>query len=442
MWSQTARSDAIVPAGPARRRSMWLVRTGARARHANGTANPVVQPGLLQIANRAADALGLFRRRLSMAEMISVAMRRTSLADFGDSSFEMPLQVLVNAYEDEADLSPFGRLAARWDTLRFLQNLLRLREAEKRVPAILEQPIIEPIFVTGMPRSGSTFLHHLLTQDPKNLAVRSWETVFPPIWPDRSAMTREQRIRKVDRQLASFTRLAPELPSLHPISADSPQECTEITGHVFQSLRFDTTHRVPSYRRWLDGAGHVAAYRFHKRFLQHLQYQRGPGRWVLKCPDHVFALNAIRAVYPDARFIFTHRDPLEVLSSVAKLTEVLRQPFSRRIDRAQIGRQVSDRWADGAAILTETATKANGSREGMINVRFRSFVNDPLGSIAMLYGQLGLPFTLGVEMRVGRAIAERPKGGYGDNHYELSDYGLDPEAERQRYRSYINQFGV
>lgn len=437
-----APSGAIVDADATQRRSKPLVRMGWRAGQANGTPTSTVQPGLLHVANRAADALGLFRRPLSTAEMMSVATRRTGFTDFGDSSFETPLQMLVKSYEEEADLSPFGRLAARWDTLRFLHNLLLLREAEKRIPEILEQPIVQPIFITGMPRSGSTFLHHLLSLDPKSRVVRSWETVFPVRGWGRRAVTREQRIRKVERQLASFVRLAPELPSLHPVTADTPQECTEITAHVFRSLRFDTTHAVPSYQRWLDSAGHLAAYRFHKRFLQHLQYQRGPGHWVLKCPDHVFALDAIRAVYPDARFVFTHRNPVEVLPSVAKLTEVLRRPFCRSIDRLQIGRQVSDRWAEGAAILTETATKAGASTDGIINLRFRSFVSDPLGSVAMVYERLGLPFTHEVEMRVRTLISERPKGGYGDNRYEIGDYGLDAESERQRYRSYIDQFGV
>ena len=145
-------------------------------------------------------------------------------------------------------------------------------------------------------------------------------------------------------------RLAPELSQVHPITAYSAQECTEITAHIFQSLRLDTTHRVPSYRRWLDRTGHRAAYRFHKRFLQHLQRQKGPGRWILKCPDHLFALEAIGEVYPDARFVFLHRDPTMVLASVARLTEVLRRPFTRQLDRHDLGRQVMQRVHVGAVL--------------------------------------------------------------------------------------------
>src|SRR5262249_8838494 len=158
----------------------------------------------------------------------------------------------------------------------------------------------------------------------------------------------------VARQFAAFLRIAPELPSLHPLAADDSQECIEITGQVMRSMRFDTTHYVPTYQRWLDAEGHREAYHFHKRFLQHLQHQNGSGRWVLKSPDHIFALDALLDVYPDARLVFVHRDPLRVLSSVAKLTEILRQPFTREVDRLQIGRQVSERWRQGAKLLIET----------------------------------------------------------------------------------------
>src|SRR5208282_5020623 len=159
-------------------------------------------------------------------------------------------------------------------------------------------------------------------------------------------------VAQVTRQLRAFERLAPQFHGLHPLSATSPQECSEITAHVFRSLRFDTTYKVPSYRTWLDGAEHVPAYRFHRRFLQHLQFQdvstgARPGRWVLKCPDHVFALDAIRTVYPNARLVFVHRDPVNVLLSVAQLTEVVRAPFTRRLDPIEIGRDESARWLEG-----------------------------------------------------------------------------------------------
>src|SRR5262249_38317778 len=151
------------------------------------------------------------------------------------------------------------------------------------------------------------FLHRLMMADPENRAPLVWETISP--W--RSGTGRDRRIARVARQLKMFEFLAPEFRALHPLDATSPQECSEITAHVFRSFRFDTNYHVPSYRHWLDADGqrHLPAYQFHRRFLRHLQYQDGTARrWVLKCPEHVFALRAIRTVYPDARLIFVHRD--------------------------------------------------------------------------------------------------------------------------------------
>jgi hypothetical protein len=396
-----------------------------------------MEPFIFRAANRVADALGMFQRPMSAAELMSVAQKRTGLTDFGERCFEAPLKTLLSSYEDEADLSAFGRIAARWDTLRFLTNLLVLRDAERQTPAILDQPVDKPVFVTGLPRSGTTFLHELLSHDRSNLVVRCWETIYP--WP--SAHPDRRRIT-VDRQLAGFARVAPEISTLHPMTAESPQECTEITAHVFTSLRFDTTHHVPSYREWVDNAGQEAAYLFHKRFLRHLQHQNRPGRWILKCPDHVFALDTIRAVYPDARFVFVHRDPLEVLSSVARLTEVLRRPFARQIDRLQIGRQVSERWAQGAAILVAASNAAHHASDSVFHLKFQSLVQDPLGCIAALYERFGMTFSSDARARVQGSLAAVSETPRARGKSRLEDYGLDALTERRRYGDYMSCFGL
>ena len=202
------------------------------------------------------------------------------------------------------------------------------------------------------------------------------------------------------RQLRAFERLAPEFRALHPLDATSPQECSEITAHVFRSLRFDTTYRIPGYRHWLDQAGHVPAYRFHRRFLQHLQQQAPGGRWVVKCPDHLFALDAIRTVYPDARLVFVHRDPVKVLLSVAKLTEVVRRPFTRRLDPHEIGRQESARWLEGTQRMMAVGDDA-GLPEPIHHVQHTALVADPVGTVAALYRHFGLALPPGAPAAIG-----------------------------------------
>ena len=393
---------------------------------------------MLRFVDWCADTAGILRRPLVADELIELAQRRTGLNDFGDWPFAVPLRSLLQACEKEAELGSFGRFAMRWDVQRFLTNLLLLRSAEKAA-AKAPAPIERPIFVTGLPRSGTSFLHNLLAEDAANAAPRCWQAIYPATSTD--ADDEAGAIRRVERQLRGFRVLAPELRSVHPISATAPQECSEITAHVFASLRFDTTHRVPSYCAWLDETGHVDAYRFHRRFLQHLGGDRMEGRrWVLKCPDHIFAMEAIRTVYPDARFIFVHRDPLRVLASVARLTEVLRQPFTRRLDRAEIGRQVADRWAYGASRLV--AVKDALPSDAAIYIRYRDLVGDPVGTVKEIYRRFALPFEESFAQRISAYIDAKPDGGYGQIRYRLEDYGVDPEGERPRYADYMACFGL
>jgi len=401
----------------------------------------MLQRAVAQAADTIMAALAVNRDPLGADELIARARRRTSLVDFGATPFEEALQNLLHACREEAELSLFGRFATRWDTVRFLSNLLRLREEERRAPEILGQRIERPIFIAGLPRSGTTFLHSLLAQDPTNLVPRVWQLIhpYPPGQPGDGP---DLRPRRVSRQLRMFGMLAPEFRRMHPIDASSPQECSEITAHVFASLRFDTTYHVPSYRRWLDETGHLEAYRFHKRFLQHLQHQAAvPGHWVLKCPDHIFALGALRAVYPDAGVVFVHRDPLAVLLSVARLTEVLRRPFTRHVDRHEIGRQDSARWLAATGLMIEAANQEQFDRP-ILHIHYRDLILDPLETVATLYCHSGRALDPEAAARIGRLVAAKPNGGYATRHSRLEEYGLDPAVERERYARYVERFGI
>jgi hypothetical protein len=394
-----------------------------------------------QLAATMIETLALGRHHLGAEELIARARRRTGLVDFGGAPFEEPLQNFLRACREEGDLTLFGRFATRWDVVRFLSNLLRLRDEERQDPGILDQPIARPIFIAGLPRSGTTFLHTLLAQDPANLIPRVWQLIHPyPL--DKPRGGPDPRPRQVTRQLRLFGLIAPEFRHMHPIDADSPQECSEITAHLFASLRFDTTYPIPRYRRWLDETGHLDAYRFHKRFLQHLQRQVVTvGQWVLKCPDHIFALSALRTVYPDACIVFVHRDPLAVLASVARLTEVLRRPFSRHIDRIEIGRQDSDRWL-AATELMMAAANDRSFREPIFHIHYRNLVDDPLGTVAALYRHFGRALDPHAAARIARLIAAKPNGGYGTRRSGLDEYGLDPALERARYARYMQRFEI
>jgi hypothetical protein len=402
-----------------------------------------LQSALLRGADTVAHALGLLDRPFDPDELIAAARRKTGLRSFGGDGFRQPLEILLRCCAAEAMPSLVGRATIRWDVIRLLSNLLRFEQAEHRTPDIVLEQVERPVFITGLPRSGTTFLHKLLMLDIGNQVPRIWQTIHPYPADDAASRSggRDNRIRNVDRQLRAFERLAPEFRAMHPVDASSPQECSEITAHVFASLRFDTTYRVPSYRRWLDEVGHLEAYRFHRRFLQHLQFRSEPRRWVLKCPDHVFALAAVRAVYPDARLVFVHRDPAKVLPSVTRLTEVLRGPFTRHVDRLEIGCQESERWLEGTRHMIQAA-EADKSGRSTAHVLYSDLVADPLGTVEGLYARLGLRLPGATADRIRQATTDEPSGGYGVNRYRLEEYGLDPAAEREKFAEYTEYFSI
>jgi hypothetical protein len=241
----------------------------------------------------------------------------------------------------------------------------------------------------------------------------------------------------VDRQLRMFQHLAPEMASLHPMSASSPQECTEITAQVFQSIRYEATHRVPSYQAWLDAHGHLEAYRFHRRFLQHLQHQHSGDVWVLKCPDHLHALDAMDVVYPDARMIFVHRDPLRVIASAAKLTEVLRRPFTRHIEKAEIGRQVVARVVESADAMVARARVSHADR--IFHLHHAAFATDPVGTIESLYSHFERPLLPDIRERMRTHLAT---AGSSDNRYNFEEFGIDTAELCTKFEPYMERFGV
>jgi hypothetical protein len=273
------------------------------------------------------------------------------------------------------------------------------------------------------------------------MVPRVWQLIHP--YPTLGNDAKNDRRRsRVARQLRLFQVLAPGFRQMHPIGADSPQECSEITAHVFASSRFDTTYSVPSYRQWLDRKGHFDAFRFHKRFLQHLQHQTArSGCWVLKCPDHVFALDEIRAVYPDARFVFVHRDPLQVIASVARLTEVLRRPFTKHLDRAALGRQEIERWSLGAELMIRAADKQPFA-EPICHIHYRDLTRDPAGTLAKLYDHFGLALKPELARRIEQLVEASPNGGYAVNRYRFDTYEIDPAAARERFARYTARFEV
>jgi hypothetical protein len=374
---------------------------------------------------------------LEVEPLLESALRASGRPDFATRSFVPALERLVAACNQEASLSALGTLALRHDVLRCLRNLLRFDELEEGSPALLAAPVRAPVFITGMPRSGTTYLHRLIVQDRSTIAPRLFHLVHPDV-SHCGCVGSAWRKAAVGLQLALFRLIAPEFHALHPLGVDEPEECTDIIAQVFHSSRFESSYRIPSYGAWLHATGFLDAYRFHRRFLQHLQVHCPERRWVLKSPDHVFALDELRRVYPDARLIVIHRDPVRVLASVAKLTQVMRNPFTRRIDPREIGEEVTASWIDGARRI---AALPDNDRS-ILHLHYRWIVSHPLEAVDAVFRHCGLTMSDETEYRMFRWLSRLQNARRAPSRYDLAHFGLNPHWLREQFRHYTDKFRV
>ena len=385
------------------------------------------------------------RPRLGAAEIIGKASRLEELEQFGEPQPLEPLGVLFEALERESDLTLVGRLAMRTEALAMLRHRLQMEARRTRYPELAEQPIRAPIFIAGLPRTGTTLLHNLLSLDEQHRSPLTWEVMFPQgVDSKRPA---EYWIAAARRRIAQLGWLAPDFKRAHEVNALQPQECVQITGHSFESHMFEVMCRVPGYQRWLDERDLEPSYRLHRRFLQHLQYApdraEPPRTWVLKAPAHLFALDALLAVYPDARIVQTHRDPLKVMPSLASLVYSLRRAFSNAPERGVIGAEVLDRWTRALELaLQHRRRREAGGASVWVDLHYSDLMADPLQAMERLYKAFGRELTGHTADRIRRFLAESPQHKFGVHRYGPEDFGLSTARLREHFQNYCDAYDL
>ena len=398
---------------------------------------------LHHIIRRGARLLdGAGRRFVSLDpdSLLAAGRRRAPDQDFEDAAFLEGLYRLVHALATEAQLNLLGRIVAREAIVGHLANRLQLERDRRQYPEIAAQRIQRPIVITGLPRSGSTLLHGLLAQDPANRVPQTWETLTPSPPPERQSYETDPRIAVTERHLRWFRRLVPEFSVIHPVGARLPEECVVILSHSFLSSQFCSMYVLPSYQTWIRSQDLVPAYQLHRSFLQQLQWRCNGSRWILKAPAHLPALRELCAVYPDVGVIMTHREPLEVLASEASLHTVLRRTFSDAVDPAQVGPEITGLTAAEIRVGLEARDDRCAPPERFFDIRYRDLVKDPIGTVRNAYAHFGMSFTTIAEGRMRRYLAETPKDKHGAHVYSLTEFGLDADEERERYREYRERF--
>lgn len=379
---------------------------------------------------------------LDEQNLLDTAMRRAGSDDFGGQEFRDGLRVLLDSVQNEADLTTLGRLSCRETLIRYLENRLRLTEHRARHPEVAKQVIERPIFIVGLPRTGTTLLFNLLAQDASNRVPSSWEVEWPVPPPERETYATDPRIRDAEKLFANLDRLIPTLPAIHEFGAELPQECVPINAHEMLSVQFNVTFHAPSYQSWLDRQDMVRSYRFHEKFLQHLQSRYMKERWALKSPAHLPAIDALLHVYPDALIIHTHRDPAEVVPSLASLHYAFRCMNSDSVDPARVGRNVVDIWSLYLSRALEARRRHRDKPAQFFDAHFRDTLADPVGLLRRAYEHFGLDFSDETGKRMAAFLAANPRGSRGVHRYVREDFALELGEIRDRFSAYCAEFDV
>ncbi len=419
----------------------------SEAIHIDDLASPQV-PWLLRAGNALATPLAGSLLRLDEAALLASARRHTGLDDFGDETFREPLSVLLRALEAEARLTPFGRFGARQLLHGLLVTRLRLLALLRRHPEIEEEPVVSPIIVMGLPRTGTTHLHNLLSSDPSLRSLPYWESLepIPDPLPERgSAAARraedDPRFARCARGLDFLHRVMPLFPLMHEMTPTSRHEEIQLLAVEISTMLFESSYQVPSYRDWYKASDQTHAYRGLRRLLQVLQWQDGrPRRWVLKSPQHLEQIGPLLAVFPDAKIIQTHRDPVRVTASFCTLGTYGLRMGTRHIDPRAVGAYWAARIED--LLLASLRDRDRIPPEQAMDLRFHEFMADEVGSVARIYEFAGQPGGEAALARVRAYQDANPRGRHGTIDYRLEDFGLDAAERRRSLRAYQTRFGV
>ncbi len=378
---------------------------------------------------------------LEMNNLLSGAIRRTGLEYAADQQCEESLEFLIDACNSEACLSLIGRIATRQHLLELLETRFRLIDQWRRTPEIMEQAIHPQIFITGLPKSGSTFLHRLLAEDVTNRVPRVWEVMFPLPSPLHGTNAADPRIKSADNRLRWLRWANPDLVMAHPVGALIPQECGAILGYSFASNVFLDMFSIPSYETWLRNRDMTSAYEFHQRFLKHLQWQNPARRWALKSSDHVHALDTLVKIYPEARIVFLHRDPLKVLQAASSQMSLLKNVFSRRINMRQLGAYETRNLNDKVKKILEFRATHGELEDRFMDVRYLDLATDPVGTVRAIYERFDFNLFIEDESRMKAfAAAERNKTRF--DSFSLADFILGPEQRSAHFDLYCERFRV
>jgi hypothetical protein len=378
---------------------------------------------------------------LNSTAIIAEAEERSGIAD-SDAIFRPNLEHLLESLNREARLPAWGEASARRAivdrTADRLEGLRWLRDH----PQIAEEQILRPIFLTGLPRSGTTFFQYLFDRDSRFRLIRTWEGISPSPPPGYDAASVARRKAEEGERRRRTRPPAAGFEALHLIDADGPEECHAFLEQTYSAAGLYNLFNVPSYFDYLmSSLDLTATYRAHKRQLQLLQWRMPQPRWALKYPNHVIAMPEILAVYPDARFVMTHRDPVQTLASIAKMSQTLRSTrYEQPVDPSVVGRQMLDFVQRHIDRIMSFCSGAHAAR--VVHVDYYRLIDNPAAVMNDVHAALGLQTPPGLRDAVSDWHRRNPKNARGANAYALATYGLEEQAVAAQFADYMRRFEI
>jgi len=394
---------------------------------------------LINTVGNGLRALGLQWPRLDAGHLFRKARERTGI------ELELPavrehLDRLLQSLEQEARPNTFGRLAAQNFISRMLAGRLRMEDHLRRHPEITErEEIRKPVFIIGLPRTGTTILHALLAQDPANRSPRCWECLEPYPVPRPETYETDPRIEQVRSEFDQFFKLIPDFQKMHHMGATTPQECISIHALDLQSYQFLAQYNLPSYLEWLNTKDMDDQYRFHKRVLQYLQSGGVRGeRWLLKTPVHLPYLKNLFRVYPDAQIIMTHRHPYKIVASVSSLMSSVRSVYTDHPDVAATAREQLEMWSSYLNRFVAQRDQHTGKEKQFCDLFFGDFIRDPIAAVKQVYDHFGWTLSKEALSRMQQYMADNPRDKHGRHTYTLDQFGISREEVAAHYKTYID----
>lgn len=372
--------------------------------------------------------------------LMAAAAKETGLNTWGDTTFREPLEILISAFESEARLTPFGRMVLRHQLRQTLCNRLWIEEAKSKLDDAPSCAVTRPLFVVGLPRTGTTLLFNLLAQDQSRRPLLTHETLFPVGTKVFGRRTDGRGHARLAARLADS--FAPGLRTVHPFQPDVPEECTWLLANSLVSPYFMLMGRIPSYDRWLrhqSGDALSEAYRYYRFQLELLQRRSADDQrhWVLKSPAHLFALDSLLEVFPDACIVQTHRAPQDVVPSACSLFAVMRAVYSDDVDAKTIGPEVLDLLA----AMNQRAVRVQESDHRVLHVDYSDLVGAPFDVIEKIYSHFNLQDSGEAMTRMQSWLEANPRHKHGQHKYTLNQFGLSEEDIVREFRTEPRQEG-